>query len=65
MQNQKKDKHVAGSWKNKIVNSDLQEERDKCDFDAKLGNGVFACMHEPSSERFNDSQEFIGNDPIL
>jgi hypothetical protein len=24
---------VPGSWKNKIVNSDLQDERDKCDFD--------------------------------
>ena len=24
---------ISGSWKNKIVASDLQEERDKCDFD--------------------------------
>ena len=26
-------KRIQGSWKNKIVSSDLQEERDKCDFD--------------------------------
>ena len=26
-------KRIQGSWKNKIVASDLQEERDKCDFD--------------------------------
>lgn len=28
-------KHIPGSIKNKIVNSDLQEERDKCAFDRK------------------------------
>lgn len=37
---------IQGSWKNKIVASDLQEERDKCDFDSKKGNGLIGVLNQ-------------------
>ena len=35
---------IMGSMKNKIVASCLQEERDKCDFDANLGGGYLGLL---------------------
>ena len=37
---------TLGSWKNKIVASDLQEERDKCDFDKTKGNGLIGVLNQ-------------------
>ena len=33
---------IPGSWKNKVVASDLQEERDKCDFDMQEAKALTA-----------------------
>jgi hypothetical protein len=59
-------KIIEGSWKNKIVASCLQEERDKQDF--KLGpfesitNGV---LHKEHYQKAREAQEFVENHPIL
>jgi hypothetical protein len=46
---------TPGSWKNKIVASDLQDERDKCDFDAKKGNGFEGILNQEYILRFKDA----------
>lgn len=57
---------VPGSWKNKIVNSDLQEERDKCNFDMNLEtNGLSNCMDKVHTQRYRDAIEFMESDPLL
>ena len=57
---------VPGSWARKIVNSDLQEERDKCDFDMNLEtNGLANCMDKVHTQRYRDAIEFMESDPIL
>ena len=58
-------KHIPGSWKNKVVNSDLQEERDKCDFNGKLGGGVEVLFDAANLQRAKDSAAFVSGDPIL
>jgi len=54
-----------GSMKNKIVASCLQEERDKCDFDATLGGGIFSLLDKEFHERALDAMKFCRDDPIL
>jgi hypothetical protein len=56
---------TPGSWKNKIVASDLQDERDKCDFDAKKGNGFEGILNQEYILRFKDALSFMESDPIL
>lgn len=60
-----KTQHIPGSWKNKIVNSDLQEERDKCDFDGKLGGGIVNSFSDEHFNRLQEAQAFMDSDPIL
>ena len=65
MQKTNKGKHIPGSWKNKIVNSDLQEERDKRDFDGKLGDGVKVLLDGATFKRLGEAADFVSGDPVL
>ena len=56
---------IQGSWKNKIVASDLQEERDKQDFDSTKGGGLVGVLNQDYSQRLWDALAFMESDPIL
>ena len=56
---------TQGSWKNKIVASDLQEERDKKDFDSELGGGFVGILNKEYTQRFRDALAFMESDPVL
>jgi hypothetical protein len=58
-------KRVDGSWKNKIVASDLQEERDKQDFQNIKVNGLNPLTDPECQARFYESINFHINDPVL
>lgn len=47
---------VRGSWKNKIVDSSLQEERDKRDFDAQSAIEIF--VRDSHVGRYNEAIAF-------
>ena len=50
---------IYGSIKNKVVDSDLQAERDKCDFDIKYGK---ALLHNPTMD---EVVKFLNSDSAL
>jgi len=58
-------KRVDGSWKNKIVATDLQEERDKRDFEDVKPDGLNPLTDPDTQTRFYDSVNFHINDPVL
>jgi hypothetical protein len=57
-------KRTAGSVKNKIVNSDLEEERNKCDFD-RVELELLLKGGEESMARINGLLSDMESDPIL
>ena len=58
-------KIIPGSWKNKIVASCLQEERDKKDFTVGETEIVDTLLDKEYYQRYFDSQQLMMSDPIL
>ena len=57
--------YIQGSWKNKVVATELEEERAKQDFESPVVNGVNPLTDPESQVRFYESMNFHLNDPIL
>ncbi len=58
-------KIIRGSIKNKVVCSDLQEERDQRDFDNEAGRVFKNLVHPQYQKTIERSGDFISSDPIL
>mmetsp|Transcript_18121 Transcript_18121/g.30956 ORF Transcript_18121/g.30956 Transcript_18121/m.30956 type:complete len:84 (+) Transcript_18121:40-291(+) len=56
---------VYGSIKNKVVATDLLEERAKKDFDEKVGGGLVSLIDKECHDRYKEAVEFTSSDPIM
>ena len=56
---------TPGSWKNKVVCSDLAEERAKADFDSEGGRAFKNVVDKEHTAIREEHMEFLCSDPIL